>query len=88
MPTESAFELCLIESGEEDRLETEAAAAALEIDRLLASGMTVKDGSIERPLEPGDIAILLRSVKDRDSVFAAALSKRGIASVPLRLPTA
>lgn len=82
--TESAFELCLIESGEEDRLETEAAAAALEIERLLASGMTVKDGSIERPLEPGDIAILLRSVKDRDSVFAAALSKRGIASVPLK----
>ncbi len=82
--TDSAFELCLIESGEEDRLETEAAAAALEIERLLASGMTIKDSGGERPLEAGDIAILMRSVKDRDSIFASALSARGISSVPLK----
>ena len=82
--TDSAFELCLIETGEDDRLEAEAAAAALEIEMLLASGMTVKDSSGERPLETSDIAILMRSVKDRDSIFASALSARGIASVPLK----
>jgi ATP-dependent helicase/nuclease subunit A len=79
--TEDAFRLWLVESGEEDRLEAEAEAIAAEIESLLASGFKVTEGGAERPLEEGDIAILLRSVKDRDSVYAAALAKRGIASV-------
>jgi ATP-dependent helicase/nuclease subunit A len=66
--TEDAFELCLVETGEDGRLEAEAAAVAAELDRLLHSGFTVKDGSGRRPLEAEDIAILLRSVKDRDVV--------------------
>ncbi len=81
--TEGAFELCLVETGEKDRLEAEAAAVAAEIDRLLRSGYLVdEDGG--RPLEAGDIAILLRSVKDRDAVFASALAARGLASVSLK----
>jgi ATP-dependent helicase/nuclease subunit A len=82
--TENAFELCLVETGEDERLETEAAAVASMIDSLLHSGYMIKDGGDERPIEAGDIAILLRSVKDRDSIFASALARRGISSVMLK----
>ena len=75
-----SFEVRLLETLETG-LEPEAEAVALRVQRLLQEGVTVKDGAGLRPLAPGDIAILLRSVRGRDRVFAAALEKRGIPSV-------
>ena len=75
-----SFELRLLET-RESPLETEAEAVALRIRRLLDEGIRVKEGSGDRPLEAGDIAILLRSARGRDRYYAAALEKRGIPSV-------
>ncbi len=61
---------------EEEGVEADAEAAyvAREIERLLASGMTVGD----RAIRPSDIAILVRRNSAMEK-FAAALSARGIA---------
>ena len=77
--TPTAFELRLIETAGEDEaaIRVEARAVANRIDALLHSGMRV-DG---RPLMAGDIAVLLRSAKGRDSVYAAALEEKGISAV-------
>ena len=71
-----AFEVRLLESPE-GGLEAEAEAVALRISRLLEEGIRVGD----RPLEAGDIAILLRSARNRDRYFASALQRRGIPAV-------
>lgn len=71
-----SFEVRLLET-REGGLEAEAEAVALRISRLLEEGIRVGD----RPLEAGDIAILLRSAKNRDRYFAAALQRRGIPAV-------
>ncbi len=76
--TPGAFELIALETGEAERLAAEAEAVAERISRLLRSGMRVPAGGGERPLEAGDIAILLRATRNRDSLFAAALEARGI----------
>ena len=77
--TPTAFELRLIETAGEDEaaIKVEARAVANRIDALLHSGMRVGD----RPLMPGDIAVLLRSARGRDAVFAAALEEKGIGAV-------
>ncbi len=81
--TPGSFELRLAET-HGPGLEAEAEAVSLRVVRLLEEGIRVKDGSGDRPLVPGDIAILLRGAKDRDRVFAAALERRGIPSVCLK----
>ena len=82
--SEDAFSLIAVETGEEDRLTAEAEAVAEEVLHLLHSGMTVPDSGAERPLRPGDIAILLRATRNRDGIFAEALQRRGIPAVCLK----
>ncbi|MBR5115185.1 MAG: UvrD-helicase domain-containing protein [Oscillospiraceae bacterium] len=75
---EKPFEMLLLDAqgvSGDDKLEAEAAATALRLRRLLDSGMEIEG----RPLEPSDIAVLLRSVKDgKGDSFAAALRREGI----------
>ena len=55
-------------------LRAEARWVAKEIRRLLDSGQTVTGKSGPRPLEPGDICILLRSPRTRAEIFERELS--------------
>ncbi|MBR4703693.1 MAG: UvrD-helicase domain-containing protein [Oscillospiraceae bacterium] len=77
--TEGAFRFFVLPEGE-DRLSAEAEAVADYVSFLLRGGFPLPDGAGERPAKPGDIAILLRSAKGKDEVFADALKKRGIAA--------
>lgn len=68
-------ELCLCCPPEgEDRVKYEAECAAGYVERLLTSGALVEG----RPIRPGDVALLLRSMKGRAETFLAALEARGI----------
>ncbi len=78
--TPGSFELRLLET-RESGLEPEAEAVALRIRQLLEEGIRVREGTGDRPLAPGDIAILLRSARGRDRYYAAALLRRGIPCV-------
>ena len=76
---EKPFELLLLDTQvkdeDEETREAEASAVAARIRRLLDSGMTV-DG---RPIEPGDIAVLMRFMKSpRGEIYAAALRREGV----------
>lgn len=53
----------------------EARRIAEEIDTLLKSGFTVEENGVHRPLQAGDICILLRSAKDRAEDYLRALSQ-------------
>ncbi len=67
-----------------DKTALEARFVALKIQALLSSGMEIPDDrGGRRPVGPGDIAILLRSVKEKAPVYARALGDRGI---PVSLP--
>lgn len=67
-----------------DKTALEARFVASKIQALLSSGMEIPDGrGGRRPVGPGDIAILLRSVKEKAPVYARALGDRGI---PVSLP--
>ncbi len=71
-----------------ERIEREATWAALRIRELLASGTRVPeyrpDGHVHlRPLEPGDIVILLRSARQNAPLAAARLRELGIPAVVL-----
>lgn len=68
------FELHLTDTGGEDRVDGEARYIARRVRKLLESSMTV-DG---RPLRAEDIAVLLRSPKGREAVYASALRQEGI----------
>lgn len=81
--TEGAFRLFVTQAGEEG-LSAEAEEAAGYVAWLLQSGMTVPEAGARRPLEPGDVAILLRAVSGRDGIYAEALRKRGIPAVCLK----
>ncbi len=59
-------------------IEREAYVIGTEIRRLISEGMTV-DG--DRPLTPGDVAVLLRSPAYRGSVMAEVLQRMGIEAV-------
>ncbi|MGN6368371.1 MAG: helicase-exonuclease AddAB subunit AddA [Phycisphaerae bacterium] len=60
-------------------VELEAQMVAGRIETLMreSRGIVTRDGSV-RPLAYRDIAILLRSMKDKAMIFARALSQRGI----------
>ena len=64
--------VCLKEIGEDT--EPEAEYVASKIEELLSSGKK-RDGS---PVQPSDIVIILRSVKNRAEVFKKHLEKRGV----------
>jgi ATP-dependent helicase/nuclease subunit A len=67
-----------------DKTTQETEFVAGRIAALLDGGMTVPDGrGGVRPVVPGDIAILLRSVKEKAAVYAQALSSR---QIPVSLP--
>ncbi|MBR3555796.1 MAG: UvrD-helicase domain-containing protein [Oscillospiraceae bacterium] len=80
--SEEAFRLFVTEPGENARPEEEAVAGY--VAWLLRSGMTVPGPEGDRPLQPGDIAILLRSAKGRDGAYAEALKRLEIPSVCLK----
>ncbi|MDR1116655.1 MAG: helicase-exonuclease AddAB subunit AddA [Oscillospiraceae bacterium] len=62
------------------RPELEAKAAAERIRELLDSGFMVTDKEVKRRVRPGDITILLRSVKGKAWLYEEALSALGIPS--------
>ncbi len=77
LETEGAFRFFVLPEGE-DRVASEAEAVADYVAFLLGGGFTLPEGAGERSVIPGDIAILLRSARGKDGVFAEALKKRGI----------
>ncbi len=58
--------------------EVEAEFVAGRIRAMLDGSETIPDGEGLRPVQPEDIVILLRKMKNRAEVFEAALEKRGI----------
>ena len=67
------------EAGEkQDKTAMEAALVATEIKKLLDEGALIPDGDRLRPVQPGDIAILLRSYKGSSERYSAALRALGI----------
>ena len=61
-----------------DKLALEAAFTARQIRALVQSGAAVTDGSGTRPMDYGDIAILLRSPNKTGGVYREALMNLGI----------
>ena len=61
-----------------DKAAVEAAFLADRIAELLRRGETVQDHGVGRPLQPGDIAILLRSPRTVAPFYLAALQRAGI----------
>ncbi|GAA1933910.1 UvrD-helicase domain-containing protein [Nocardioides marmoribigeumensis] len=53
---------------------------AADVARLLSSGGTFRDGETDRPLQPGDVAVLAAKRADLDRVHVA-LAARGVRSV-------
>ena len=73
------------DDGEEADLkavEREAEAVARRLAALLKAGVPIelKDGT-RRPVRAGDVAVLLRSIKNRGAVFVQALERHGIPAV-------
>lgn len=71
------------EQPEEEMLgktEAEAAMVAARIDQLLREGLPVTDRGrgITRPVESGDIVILMRSLKGKAAVYRQALAEYGL----------
>ena len=61
-----------------DKTALEAAMVAEKIRELVDSGETVTDHGVQRPMEYGDIAILLRSVNNVGGVYRRTLAQYGI----------
>ena len=61
-----------------DRLEREAEAVARRIEKMVREGLPVTTPEGERPIDYGDVAILLRTVANVGGVFRRALLRRGI----------
>ena len=61
-----------------DKNQAEAAFAARRIQMLLEERTPIRDGDKTRPVEPGDIVILLRSPKNVAEGYLEALHRRGI----------
>ncbi len=68
-------------SSSDDAAEEEAFHVAAQIEKLLNSGFLVSEKGEQRPIQPGDICILLRSPKKRGELFLQALAQRSISSV-------
>lgn len=64
--------------GRESRQTQEAAAVAKKIETLMSSGFEVTDNGGSRPLDYGDIAVLLRSANATGGTYRRELVKRGI----------
>lgn len=78
-PQGPPVELLLLDLGkDEERVEAEAAHVAHLVEELLASAMEVGPPDARRPVEPGDICLLMRSLKDRAPVYEKAMKARGI----------
>ena len=78
---DAGVEFCVLEQGTmlaADAAEAEAEFAARRIKELIRSGMIVFDNGVIRPIKAGDIAILLRSTKNRASIYKRALENAGI----------
>ena len=73
-------ELCALEV-KEDTYQEEAAFVAGKIQKMLASGETVRDGDGFRPVKPEDIVILLRSPGSVGQAYQRALEALGIRCV-------
>ena len=56
----------------------EAFVVAKRIRELLDSAMLISEGGAQRPIEPKDICILLRSPKSHGEIFLQVLSQQGI----------
>ena len=67
------------ESPDKDR--AEAAFAAARVRALLDAGTSVRAGEGTRPVEPGDIVILLRSPKNVAGLYLEALERAGVPAV-------
>jgi ATP-dependent helicase/nuclease subunit A len=73
--------LRLTPDGEEeapDKVAQEAALVAGKIRGLMAQGLLVQDGDAFRPLDYGDIAILLRSANNVSPVYRRELQRLGV----------
>ncbi len=77
-------ELCLIESGNDVDMRTEARFIAKKIAELKASGFSVRgaDGKY-RPLKNSDIVIIMSSVKSADDMYTEELGKASIPVIAL-----
>lgn len=73
-----ALELLDTTDSEIQPIEQEAAYVAKRIARLLESRQMVSSGGCCRPIQAGDICILLRSPKGRSEYYLKALAQRGI----------
>ena len=60
---------------EESSAEFEAQYVARLVEEILTSKMPVTEGGVTRPVRPGDICILLRSVKGKSAAYAKALEE-------------
>lgn len=60
--------------------QAEAQFVAKTVKELLNSGKTVGRGAGKRPMRPGDIAILMRSAKDRADIYRRELAGVGVES--------
>ncbi len=69
-------EICIVSKGE-GPLDDEPTVVALKIKQLLENGKK-DDGT---PILAGDVAILLRSARNKDTLYSEALERLGIASV-------
>ena len=66
------------EGEKQDKTAMEAAWVATEIKKLLDEGTLIPEGDSLRPLQPGDIAILLRSYKGSGERYVSALRALGV----------
>ena len=72
------------QEGDEDTPEkarAEAAFVAGRLRELLDRGAPVREGDTLRPVKPGDVVILLRSVRAAAGIYQEALAREGIACV-------
>jgi len=80
------MELPMAEDGDErpDKTALEAKMVAARIRRLVDSGTLINDRGIQRPLDYGDVAILLRSANTVGGVYHRALAQQGIPSAAVQ----
>ncbi len=75
----SPVEAVFVES--EEGVLFEAREAAKKVRQMLQDGFLVAEGGSLRPCRPSDFAFLLRSQKNTDAFYAAALKEEGIPAV-------
>lgn len=64
-----------------DKRDLEAEFVAERVEKLLQEKTLITDGDSLRPVEPGDIVILMRSVSNNASTYLDALARHGIPGV-------